>query len=412
MAGSSTGRPVTADPLGPAMQRLAALPDSGEFAGTAARTGLPWHPMSLADGFSGVALLFGALGRPADAHRQLAAAIAAKRPPTEGLFDGLPSVAFAARFLARSCGGYAGLLRRLDPLVADVAERRIAEESRRLDEHRPGAPMRAYDAAFGLAGIGRYLLAAGEDQRPALEHTLRYLVRLTESVTVRGKPVPGWFTTDPTTLATPVEHPDGHLNLGLAHGVAGPLAMLALAYRAGYRVGGHAEAIHRITAWLLARRGTDRHGPYWPAVVPLAHELAATVAGLAPARVAWCYGAPGIGRAVQLAALALGEPAWTAEAVGTLTAALRRPWEHSGIRDAGLCHGSAGVLTATALIAEATADAELHERLAALRAHATQGAVPGERLGLLDGLTGTVLALRATVDPVTEPAWPAALLLA
>ncbi|MFD9697566.1 lanthionine synthetase C family protein [Lentzea sp. NPDC059081] len=381
----------------------------------------PHHPMSLADGYCGLAVLFARLGDSAPrwretAHEHLAAAASTRRPSTENLFDGLPSLGFAARSIARAEGDYRGVLARIDPHVLRLAENALVSEETRLSASAPGARMACYDATSGLTGVGRYLLACGEPARPVLHRVLEYLVRLTYPVRVHGHRVPGWWTPDPSLLADPVGHPNGHLNLGMAHGIAGPLALLAVCHRQGVVVEGQPAAMRRIATWLLARRGTDEHGPYWPALVPLEHEVARAVDLVPPSRIAWCYGAPGVARAVQLAACALGEPAWAEEARTTLRAAFRRPRARWGIKDASLCHGSAGVLHATALVLGRDADVlpELCDHLLSQRDRHTVVTVPPNRPGFLDGAAGTLLALHehlAPEPPAASLPWDAALVL-
>lgn len=381
----------------------------------------PYHPMSLADGHSGLAVLFARLSDESPelreaAHEHLATAARSPRPRVENLFDGLPSLGFAARSIARADGDYQRMLARIDPHVVRLAEMLLAAEETRLREGVPDAKMACYDVVSGLTGLGRYLLACGADVRTVLERVLCYLVRLTDSVRIHGHRVPGWWTSDPAVLAEPVAHPNGHFNLGMAHGIAGPLALLALCHRQDVVVDGHEEAMRRIVAWLLDRRGTDEHGRYWPALVPLEQEMAGDVGSLPPSRVAWCYGAPGVARAVQLAATALKEPTWAEEAMSTLRAAFRRPWTQWGIRDASLCHGSAGVLHAVTLILGWDADVlpMLYEHLLAQRDGDTLITQPPNRPGLLDGVAGTILALHDHLAPSASPArlpWSAALVL-
>ncbi|HUQ54669.1 lanthionine synthetase C family protein [Lentzea sp.] len=402
------------------------LDDSARLLGEPALVDLgdgdwPYHPMSLADGYCGLAVLFARLSDEspelrAIAHEHLAAAARTRRPANESLFDGAPSLGFAARSIARADGDYRGVLARIDPHVLRLAEKSLVAEEARLLAREPGARMACYDVTSGLTGIGRYLLACGAGARPVLERLLEYLVRLTDPVRVRGQWVPGWWTPDPSLLAGPVAHPDGHFNLGMAHGVSGPLALMALCHGQGVAVEGHEEAMRRIATWLLSRRGFDEHGPYWPALVPLEHEVACAADLLPPSRVAWCYGAPGVARAVQLAAAAVGEPAWADEAKTTLRAAFRRPRERWGIRDASLCHGSAGVLHATALVLGRDADVlpELCDHLLAQRVQHTVVTVPPNRPGFLDGSAGTLLALHDHLTPVPSTAalpWDAALVL-
>ena len=386
-----------------------------------------WHPMSLADGYPGLALVFAGSPDRDDrsiGHRLLRRGLSAGQPAHESLFRGRPAVAFAARVLAQAPRDYAKLLASIDDAVAGLADGLLTHEEDRLAAGRPGARMRCYDVSFGLTGLGRLFLTEPV-RRPLLDRVLSYLVRLTEPVTPGVRSVPGWWTPDPAVLASPLDTPRGHLNPGLAHGVAGPLALLALARLAGAEVKGQAEAAARIAEWLLARRGHDRYGPFWPAVIPLEHEESGSVAGLPPSRVAWCYGAPGIARALQLAARAFGEPGWEHAALSTLGAALVRPWAATGIRDASLCHGSAGVLHIVRLVDRDASSPGLlgaDEAVDQLSEHVRLFADAGSRFGvlttpvgaagLLEGAAGVVLAARGgPAAPPTSLGWDSALLL-
>src|SRR4030095_2026633 len=64
-------------------------------------------------------------------------------------------------------------------------------------------------------------------------------------------------------------HPHGNLNCGLAHGIPGPLALLALARLGGIEVAGLAEAIDGLAHWLSANRCDDQWGVNWPTAVAL-----------------------------------------------------------------------------------------------------------------------------------------------
>ena len=95
----------------------------------------------------------------------------------------------------------------------------------------------------------------------------------------------------------------------MAHGIAGPLALLALAMRQDIRVPGHAEAIRRICTWLDDWQQASPAGPWWPEKITVAELHAGKPSMSGPARPSWCYGTPGIARAQQLAGIALHDPA-------------------------------------------------------------------------------------------------------
>ena len=135
------------------------------------------------------------------------------------------------------------------------------------------------------------------------------------------------------------------MNFGLAHGIPGPLALLSLAWTAGVRVEGQAEAIECIADWLLEWREKDAWGNYWTPYLPLAYYADRdAVETPQPARASWCYGAPGIARALEFAAIALGRPEWTEAGLDAFRSLLARPVEDWGITDDALCHGWAGML--------------------------------------------------------------------
>ncbi|MFJ6572134.1 lanthionine synthetase C family protein [Streptomyces sp. NPDC091292] len=417
-----------ADPVSLAAQVTAAqTPESAE-------TRSLWHPQSLADGHAGVGLLFAALAHtdPAHArtaHAHLTAAVTGvSRPAREGLYAGLPAVAFAARTAVTKPGEYAALLTKLDSQVALRARELVERDTARVAARRAGARMLDYDVVAGLAGLGRLLLAAGPPHRDTTELVLAHLVALTRPVTEPGgRTVPGWWTADPVLLSEPDGVPGGHFNAGLAHGIPGPLALLSLAHRAGVRVPGQEAAIRTIAEWLLARRSPDGIG--WPNIVPLHAELTAASGGrpdLTEARTGWCYGTPGVARALQLAALALKEPDWNRQAVTAVATACDR----RDLADPTLCHGLAGLTTIAALMSQEPGGDRLATRIPALTDEleaagdpaqpflwtaATPGGGPVvHRPGFLDGAAGTALALhyaKYPEAPLGELPWQAALLL-
>ncbi|MFI7131187.1 lanthionine synthetase C family protein [Nonomuraea sp. NPDC050153] len=372
------------------------------------RRSLVWHAMSLNEGYLGVALLHSELGRRESAHAFLAAA-AASQAGRHGLTDGLPALLFATRAAVTRPGDYAGLLARAEPAVRELIKQRAEEETRRGEVR-----FSAYDVIEGLTGLGRLALSYGDTE------PLAYLIALTEP---RSEGVPGWLVPHASVRGAPAG--EGHFNLGLAHGIPGPLALLAIAHREGFRLPGQEVAMERIATWLLEWA----HDGSWPPVVPLRQQLERAVPAGPPIRPAWCYGAAGVARALFLAGQALDRPEWREAAVRGLRTALARPWDEWGMVDAGLCHGWAGMLHVTCQVARETGDEALLEAADGLagrvagefrpefpfgfRYSGTGGVeVAPDRVGLLEGAAGIALALHhhATGRPPAT-GWDAALLL-
>jgi hypothetical protein len=314
---------------------------------------LMWGPMTLSNGLPGIALLHAELGRRderflavADRHVR-AAAEAMPASPSRGLHAG-PAALLAA---TQTCGDQYPTLRR--SLATWVAADQLARIDRCRAHPGPGVTWESYDVINGLSGTARLLLDAaadpherGHDVDAALDATLRHLVSLTEPVTVDGHEVPGWWVPARWQVSDRdrAEYPRGDLNLGLAHGVPGPLLVLSLALRRGHDVPGLREAIERIAVWLLGWIRTDAHGTYWPCRVSFDDELADPRPYAVFTRTAWCYGAPGVAAALHHAGVSTGTAAWRSAAVTALRDALSRDERLWVVAGATVCHGYAGLL--------------------------------------------------------------------
>src|SRR5699024_5325079 len=92
---------------------------------------------------------------------------------------------------------------------------------------------------------------------------------------------------------------DGYINLGLAHGLPGPLALLSIAALQNVVRPKLQEAIRNLADWLVSQHIVDSYGINWPS---FSVDREVQQKG---SRTAWCYGAPGLVRSLYLAALAL-----------------------------------------------------------------------------------------------------------
>lgn len=390
--------------------------------------GLPadqaWWRQSLAHGVPGIAVLHAELAaaglRPfRRVHDWLSVATAA--PVTTGagtgLFYGAPAVAYAlAGAAAVRPGAYRAALASLDARIAADAHRRVDAGHARIAAG--GLPVLAeFDAIRGLAGIGAYLLHR-DPHGAALRAVLGYLVQLTHPVTDNGHPLPGWWTSTGPTGRVDTDFPGGHGNCGLAHGICGPLAVLAQSLRRGITVDGHRSAIHTICTWLDSWRVDTDGGSRWPYLVTRS-ELSTRPAQLrhsgAQRRPSWCYGTAGIARALQLAAVATDDTQDRRTAEGALAGALTDPAHHAATTDASLCHGYAGLARITARAAADAAEpaaARLRTLVPELLDRATARPTT-ESPGLLEGAAGIALAtLGPATGTPTAASWDTCLLIA
>ncbi|MDQ0957881.1 hypothetical protein QFZ66_001759 [Streptomyces sp. B4I13] len=369
-----------------------------------------WWPQSLAHGAVGVALLHIERARAEQGpwqrvHDWLACAVdgGAVGGADAHLYYGAPALAFALHSAADRPGRYARALSTLDTHVTNLVCTRLRAAHDRMD-HGEFPELAEYDTIRGLSGLGALLLHRGTNP-DLLRNVLTYLVRLTEPVKHDGELLPGWWShLAPSGKRSP-DYPEGHANNGVAHGIGGPLALLALTARQGITVPNQNEAITRILNWLDRWQQDGPAGPWWPYWITR-DQLRNGRPGPGPSRPSWCYGTAGFARAQQLAALATGDTHRQHLAETALQQAMTDPGQRNATVDLSLCHGFAGLAHITQLAAADAITPGLTDCLPSLLAPIT-GTAPdtlvhtlcspadGGDIGLLEGAAGTALALHA-----------------
>ena len=212
----------------------------------------------------------------------------------------------------------------------------------------------------------------------------------------------------------------------------GPLALLSLAKLKGVALQGLDEAIDLVAGWLSCHGVADTWGPNWPSAMPLVRDagrlIAGTCEGLAGTHAGWCYGSPGVARALWLAGRARNNTAYGTLALDAMRAVVRRSPEARGLNSPALCHGLAGLLCITLRFRNEASDKDvnmftnfgrallrqiehMHEPDTLLSYRTTE---PGggriDQAGLLDGAPGIAIALLAAAT-AQEPIWDRLFLL-
>jgi hypothetical protein len=375
----------------------------------------PAEEPSLAGGSAGLAILHGYLAQAqhgqghAEAARCLGHALAAvaDNPTVASLYSGLSGVGWTLAHLGERLPGLDG-------------EEDLAQIDDVLLGHLDRSPWPDdYDLINGLVGLGVYALE--RLPRPAAVACLQCVIdHLAQTAEHRPDGVTWW--TDPAWLPpeTRAESPRGYYNLGLAHGVPGVIALLGQACAAGVAVATAHPLLDGTVRWLLAQQRPGGF-PHW--VGPSGLDR--------PARLAWCYGDPGVAAALLWAARCAREPAWEDEARAIARRAAARPPDQARVVDAGLCHGACGLGHLFNRLYQATGDARLAEAARFWFERALQMRQPGRGIGgyeawlpgasgaltweadpgLLTGAAGIALALLAATT-AAEPAWDRILLVA
>lgn len=379
------------------------------------------HTIHLGTGLAGTLLRQSVIARDTSqwdaAHgtaRQLAASAISAPHPDDGLYRGAAAFAYALH-ASGPHPAYKTALQRLDEAIVKLVRTKLNAAHARISSAEP-ARIREYDVVSGLSGLGAYLLRRGTFPG-LLEDVLRYIVRLLLTpVTVAGQPVPAWWTLDSPTGQPSPQQTDGHGNFGIAHGVAGPIALLALSARAGHTVPGQHDALHH-ACHLLEKwaAGPDRRNA-WPETVTLDRWSSGLPHATPPGRPSWCYGLPGIARTLQLAALACHNDTARQRAEEALSACATDDRQLARLRDLTVCHGWTGTyLTLAAAAHDASTASTLPQHMPDLRARLNsalrQFPWPSSA-GLLTGADGIRLALHTLDQPDrVTPTWGTCLLI-
>lgn len=301
---------------------------------------------SLAEGAAGRALFLGYLSRLSGKASAAKASMAVMGHAVEhlgeaegaGFFDGYAGIAWAMEHLQAQVYVPAGLdteeedgNQEVDEVLLDL----LSRSEWKSDLHLTG----------GLVGYGVYALERLE--KPEAKRILgRILDHLESTAIVFGKGLSWWTSPDRLAEWQQENSPDGYYNLGLAHGVPGVLLLLAAMKARGVESERSGALLEKGMAWMwdqvqplpLSRCGGDCVDGCVGAWVNAGDD----VADLTASRIAWCYGDLGVSLALWQVGRLSGCLDWENKALEVARTAAARPFESSGVMDAGLCHGSAG----------------------------------------------------------------------
>jgi hypothetical protein len=378
---------------------------------------------SLSRGEAGFAIAHSALAgvfpdRPHARRAESLLGSAARRlatdPMSPSFMSGFPGIAWAVELLAGDPG-------------ATPEEDVNAEVDEALDGYLRVRGVRGmwrgpYDLVDGLVGLGVYALEriARPSAVTILELVIGHLAAMAEdqSPGVAWRSRPEWSAATSSTSAL-------RWNLGVAHGVPGVIALLGYAVAAKVGARQARQLLDGAVTWLLAQELSPGSGGRF------SNARARRGSRALPARLAWCYGDPGVAVALLVAARAAREPAWERAALRIALAAAARAEDDSGVVDAGLCHGAAGLGHLFHRLYLATRERRLSAASVAwltraVRMRTKKGGFAGYfsyTLGpegkmtwsaspaFLEGCAGTALALSAAVKPSLDLGWDRAFLL-
>ncbi|MDU5441079.1 MAG: lanthionine synthetase C family protein [Ruminococcus sp.] len=285
-----------------------------------------------------------------------------------------------------------------------------------------------YDAIEGVAGIVNLLLMLNQNEYNSKEEIIRgiqYLVSLAGHKKSSCGNVPKWHISK-EHLFTEGEKkvfPNGILNLGVSHGIAGPLIALSKAYNKGIQVPGQMDAIQLISNDLIKMKLPGKYG--WNGEVGI-EEYVNGCNNTKFIRDAWCYGTPGIAYALLLSSFTLESEVIREQSYNAM---MNRIGKNQEIFSPTFCHGYSGLAYIYykfyLLLKEEKFLHESERLLENIISFYDEGLPFGfpnvERdrgkkklfntVGLLDGVTGTLLTILELSLKTKKTAWDTAFLL-
>lgn len=275
-----------------------------------------------------------------------------------------------------------------------------------------------FDVISGLAGLLVYGRERGSRSAAWIEALLDRLSERAE----QGQPCGRTWFTGPDRLGPDARRasPQGHHDLGLAHGTPGVLAALAGIADEGLARASACDLIDDAMAWLLAQPTVTGHDARYAALLRPGSEPSAS-------RLGWCYGDLAVAFAMVRSGRARDRMDWIARGVALARHAAERDPAEAGVVDASLCHGAAGLAHMFSRMHSLTGDPSCRDAARHWYADALGRRQPGRGVGgfaywagresslraeagLLEGAAGIGLSLLGAIDTAV-PAWDRLLLL-
>lgn len=260
------------------------------------------------------------------------------------LFGGLSDIGFGVHSLYKVTSHYKKFIDTLNKLIITSSKENIKKNKENIED----VTITSFDTMAGLTGVIAYFLLYKDEEevRSFIEEGLTYLVLLTKDREVYGHTVPNYYISSENQFLEMEKefYKKGNFNLGLSHGITGPLAVLSMALIEGIEIEGQREAIKRILEDLKIFNYIDDKGAvYWPGRIKL-EDYINKQCNIDASRASWCYGTPGIARAIYMAGIAVDDKEskkLSIKAINGLSHMEKEDWQ---LNSPTICHGYAGLL--------------------------------------------------------------------
>jgi len=255
-------------------------------------------------------------------------------------YSGLSYVCFLVRELADKVPALGRFRDSLEQLLADTLQSYLDVA------HKNGfESANTFELINGFSGVLRSCSDGAPDSpcQALVDKVADALVQRLQPIILLGQAVPGFHympsKIEAQYMSTPA--PNGCVNYSMSHGIAGALGALSFAYRRHPAPDVRKTMETLITEFLQSQYYVDGIA-YWPGRITIEQYLSGEQQRFSK-RMSWCYGSPGILRALYLAADALSMEDIKRFSVDEMTKIAAMDTSKYLLDSPIVCHGLAGV---------------------------------------------------------------------
>lgn len=215
------------------------------------------------------------------------------------LYSGITNFAFSTYMISQECGLYKKSVEKLNNII-------VKEVYSWLNIiNKDGVKTDNYDVISGVSGVAAYLLFFEDEHiKNCIREINKYLIeKIILEKEQNGYKIPGWYIKpEDVNIEDKENYETGLFNLGLAHGICSPLAVLGLSRKLGITVTNQKNAIDYILETLNKLKIEENNSIFWNEMISFDGFINFNKNSYTyGSRASWCYGTPGISRSMYIA---------------------------------------------------------------------------------------------------------------
>lgn len=309
---------------------------------------------------------------------------------------------------------YQNFSNQLDEIIFNKESLNHRLDTLKLNKKNNDIHPHLFDTLYGISGYARYLTCRSNEfsSTQALDLCISELLDFL-TINLEENNIPNCYV--PFHNQSELDkksYMEGHLDLGLSHGVSGPLATLAI-YNQFVKKDKSVETTIKETAqFLISLAQKTEQGIIWPKKIP-SQDLRNNKYQLDNRNDSWCYGEVGIARSIFLAARTLEDKEMESFAISIYEQICHIEPKALKLFSLTFCHGYAGLAHMFHQMYLDTNISNFKDYYILLinfivdtyKKEDTSLLEENKSPGVLDGEGGLILALLASLSPEKKNDW-------